>query len=38
MRDSTKALSGEVRFLLDEVGALRDERQNLQQCVHSTAI
>jgi hypothetical protein len=34
MRDLTNALSGEMRFLLDEVGALRDERRSLQQCVH----
>jgi hypothetical protein len=33
IHDFTKALSGEVRVLLDEVGALRDERRRLQQCV-----
>jgi hypothetical protein len=33
IHDFTKALSGEVHVLLDEVGALRDERRRLQQCV-----
>jgi hypothetical protein len=29
----SKALSAEVRMLLQEVGELRDERRRLQQCV-----
>jgi hypothetical protein len=33
INDFTKALAGEVRILLAEVGELRDERQKLQQYV-----
>jgi hypothetical protein len=38
MRGLTKALSGEVRVLLVEVGALRDEGRRLQQCIRSTPV
>jgi hypothetical protein len=33
INDFSKALAGEVKILLQEVGKLRDERRQLQQCV-----
>lgn len=33
INDFSKALAGEVRILLQEVGKLRDERRQLQQYV-----